>query len=51
MTYNPNNNPADMQNFFKKTIPDQIYLTAINPERGHCAAAIVVYHLDGGKHG
>ena len=51
MTYIPNNNPADIKNFLKRTIPDQIHFTAINPENGHSAAAMVAFHLGGGKHG
>lgn len=34
MTGIPDTNPADIQEFFKKTIPDQIHLTAIDPKKG-----------------
>jgi hypothetical protein len=37
MTGIPNTNPADIQEFFKKTIPDQIHLTAIDPTKGRRA--------------
>jgi hypothetical protein len=51
MTSIPNANPADIQDFIQKMVLDQIHLTAIDPERGHRAAAIVAFHLGGGKHG
>ena len=37
MTGIPNTNPADIQEFFKKTIPDQIHLTAIDPKKARRA--------------
>lgn len=33
MNIMPKNNPADIQEFFEKTISDQIHLTAIDPEK------------------
>ena len=33
MTRRPNTNPSDVLEFFQKTIPDQIHLTAIDPEK------------------
>lgn len=41
----PQQKPADVEEFFEKTIPDQIHLTAIDPKK-HCPAVGIDFGMD-----